>query len=195
VLLRQSIVCRDPVIYLEPKRRYWTRGTDVLAARRCRTRARSATGPTSPTSVTGPGRHRLQRSGMAVDKGVSVQVLDQLTLNRWTSRPRRGGPLDRPLPWSARGAAHRGFGRNWRPGFEELFYDLGGSVCGHRFDTPYPPDAGKLWFRGRPGARLRREGDGPMPSRRPSTSGCPTWGGVGGGTITGGSVDVRRCRE
>lgn len=26
-LLRQSITCRDPVIYLEPKRRYWTRGT------------------------------------------------------------------------------------------------------------------------------------------------------------------------
>ena len=57
-LLRQAIDCPDPVIFLEPKRRYWSKETAVL----------TADGPADRPGgdpAAGPGRHahRLRRDG------------------------------------------------------------------------------------------------------------------------------------
>ncbi len=154
-LLRQSISCPDPVIYLEPKRRYWTRGTVDTEA---------APLPFGRAAIRRPGQHvtvltygglvdtAVNAAELAAERGVGIEVVDLRTLNpldfdtiaesvRRTGRcvVMHEGP--RTLGFGAEPAARIS---------EELFYDLEAPVLrATGFDTPYPPARlEKLWLPG-----------------------------------------------
>lgn len=155
-LLRQSITCRDPVIYLEPKRRYWTRGTvDTAEPGMPFGRASLARNGTDVTVVTYGGLvdTALSAAELAAGQhGWDLEVIDLRTLNpldfdtvadsvRRTGRcvVMHEGP--RTLGFGAELAARIS---------EELFYDLEAPVLrATGFDTPYPPARlEKLWLPG-----------------------------------------------
>ncbi|MCV7173317.1 alpha-ketoacid dehydrogenase subunit beta [Mycobacterium manitobense] len=155
-LLRHAIACPDPVIYLEPKRRYWERGP-------------------VDTTVPGPpiGKAVIRRPGadvtvvtygslvatatraaeLAADRyGWDLEVVDLRSLN----------PLDfDTVAESVRrtgravvmheGPRTLGFGAELAARIQEdLFYDLEAPVLrATGFDTPYPPARlEKLWLPG-----------------------------------------------
>ncbi|BBX86975.1 alpha-ketoacid dehydrogenase subunit beta [Mycolicibacterium aubagnense] len=152
-LLREAISSRDPVIFLEPKRRYWTKGE-------------------LDTSVPAPpiGRAAVRRTGRDVTvitygslvdtalaaadlaDGRDLEVVDLRSLN----------PLDfDTIAASIRktgravvmheGPRTLGFGAELAARItEELFYDLEAPVLrATGFDTPYPPARlEKLWLPG-----------------------------------------------
>ena len=151
-LLRYAIAERDPVIFLEPKRRYWGRGR-------------------VDTSVPGEpiGRAAIRRSGddvtvvtygslvatalsAAESAEYDLEVVDLRSLN----------PLDfDTIAASVRKTGHvvvmhegprtLGFGAELAARIsEELFYDLEAPVLrATGFDTPYPPARlEKLWLPG-----------------------------------------------
>ncbi len=154
-LLRQSITCPDPVIYLEPKRRYWTRGTvDTAEPPLPFGRAAVRRPGEDITVVTYGGLVDIacNAAEMATELGWSVEVVDLRTLNpldfdtvaasvRRTGRcvVMHEGP--RTLGFGAELAARLS---------EELFYDLEAPVLrATGFDTPYPPARlEKLWLPG-----------------------------------------------
>jgi 2-oxoisovalerate dehydrogenase E1 component beta subunit len=155
-LLRDAISSRDPVIFLEPKRRYWTRG-DI-----------DTTTPGLPI-----GRAAMRRSGddvtvltygslvqtalsaadvAAAHRDWELEVVDLRSLN----------PLDFDTVAASvaktgravvmhEGARTLGFGAELAARIqEELFYDLQAPVLrATGFDTPYPPARlEKLWLPG-----------------------------------------------
>ncbi len=152
-LLREAISSRDPVIFLEPKRRYWTKGeldTSVPAP------------PIGQAAVRRAGRDvtvitygSLVDTAMAaadLDDGHELEVVDLRSLN----------PLDfDTIAASIRktgravvmheGPRTLGFGAELSARIsEELFYDLEAPVLrATGFDTPYPPARlEKLWLPG-----------------------------------------------
>lgn len=155
-LLRQSITCRDPVIYLEPKRRYWTRGTvDTEAPALPFGRASLARRGSDVTVLTYGGLvdTALSAAELAAEQhGWDLEVIDLRTLN----------PLDfDTVAASVRrtghcvvmheGARTLGFGAELAARIsEELFYDLEAPVLrATGFDTPYPPARlEKIWLPG-----------------------------------------------
>jgi len=155
-LLRQSITCRDPVIYLEPKRRYWTRGTvDTEAPALPFGRASLARRGSDVTVLTYGGLvdTALSAAELAAEQhGWDLEVIDLRTLN----------PLDfDTVAESVRrtghcvvmheGARTLGFGAELAARIsEELFYDLEAPVLrATGFDTPYPPARlEKIWLPG-----------------------------------------------
>ncbi|OBB43283.1 alpha-ketoacid dehydrogenase subunit beta [Mycobacterium sp. 852002-51961_SCH5331710] len=155
-LLRHAITSRDPVIYLEPKRRYWTREpVDTSAPGLPLGRAATRRVGTDVTVVTyGPlVATALGAADVATERhGWSVEVLDLRTLN----------PLDfEAVSESVRrtgrvvvmheGPRTLGFGAELAARIsEELFYDLEAPVLrATGFDTPYPPARlEKLWLPG-----------------------------------------------
>lgn len=152
-LLREAISSRDPVIFLEPKRRYWTKGeldTSVPAP------------PIGQAAVRRTGRDvTVITYGSLVDTALAaadladdhdLEVIDLRSLNpldfdtiaasiRKTGRAvvMHEGP--RTLGFGAELAARIS---------EELFYDLEAPVLrATGFDTPYPPARlEKLWLPG-----------------------------------------------
>lgn len=152
-LLREAISSRDPVIFLEPKRRYWTKGeldTSVPAP------------PIGKASVRRTGRDvTVITYGSLVDTalaaadlsaGHDLEVIDLRSLN----------PLDfDTIAASVRktgrvvimheGPRTLGFGAELAARIsEDLFYDLEAPVLrATGFDTPYPPARlEKLWLPG-----------------------------------------------
>lgn len=77
-LLRRAIASPDPVIFMEPKSRYWNRGPVDVAA----------SGPTDGARITRPGRHATlicwgsmvhrseQAATLAAEDGIELEVLD-----------------------------------------------------------------------------------------------------------------------
>ena len=155
-LLRHAIACPDPVMYLEPKRRYWTPGPVDLAT------------PAPPI-----GRAVVRRPGddvtvltygalvatalsaaalMAEQRGPSLEVVDLRSLS----------PLDfATVADSVRrtgravvlheGPRTLGFGAELAARIaEEMFYELEAPVLrATGFDTPYPPARlEKAWLPG-----------------------------------------------
>lgn len=154
-LLRQSISCPDPIVYLEPKRRYWTRGiVDTEAAELPFGRAAIRRRGEHVTVLTYGGLVdvTLNAAESAAEQGVGVEVVDLRTLN----------PLDfDTIADSVRrtgrcvvmheGPRTLGFGAELAARIsEELFYDLEAPVLrATGFDTPYPPARlEKLWLPG-----------------------------------------------
>nr|WP_228032127.1 alpha-ketoacid dehydrogenase subunit beta [Mycolicibacterium sp. P9-22] len=155
-LLRQAITCRDPVIYLEPKRRYWTRGTvDTEAPALPFGRASLVRKGSDITVLTYGGLvdTALSAAKLAAQQhGWDVEVIDLRTLN----------PLDfDTIAESVRrtgrcvvmheGPRTLGFGAELAARIsEELFYDLEAPVLrATGFDTPYPPARlEKIWLPG-----------------------------------------------
>lgn len=155
-LLRQSITSRDPVIFLEPKRRYWARepvDTSIPAEPIGRAVVRR---PGSDVTVITYGplvATALNTAEMAArEHGWDLEVLDLRTLN----------PLDFATVADSvcrtgravvahEGARTLGFGAELAARIqEELFYDLEAPVLrATGFDTPYPPARlEKLWLPG-----------------------------------------------
>jgi 2-oxoisovalerate dehydrogenase E1 component beta subunit len=155
-LLRQSISSPDPVVYLEPKRRYWARepvdtakaGFPIGRAAIRRTGADVTVITYGPLVATA-----LSAAELAAEQhDWSIEVLDLRSLN----------PLDfATIAESVRrtgravvmheGPRTLGFGAELAARLqEELFYDLEAPVLrATGFDTPYPPARlEKLWLPG-----------------------------------------------
>ncbi|MCX2931449.1 alpha-ketoacid dehydrogenase subunit beta [Mycobacterium sp. CVI_P3] len=151
-LLRHAIAARDPVIYLEPKRRYWGREAVDLA-------------------VPGPpiGKATVRRAGDDVTVltygGLVGAALNAAELADWSLEVvdlRSLSPLDfDTVAASVRktgravvmheGPRTLGFGAELAARIsEELFYDLESPVLrATGFDTPYPPARlEKVWLPG-----------------------------------------------
>jgi pyruvate dehydrogenase E1 component beta subunit len=155
-LLRHAIAGRDPVIYLEPKRRYWGRETvDTTTPGLPIGRAAIRRGGDDVTVLTYGGLvpTALRAAEVAADQnGWSLEVIDLRSLN----------PLDfDTVSVSIRktgravvmheGPRTLGFGAELAARIqEELFYDLESPVLrATGFDTPYPPARlEKLWLPG-----------------------------------------------
>lgn len=154
-LLRYSISCPDPVIYLEPKRRYWARepvdtGTPAPPIGRASVRR---TG-TDVTVITYGGLvgTALNAADVAGERGWSLEVVDLRSLN----------PLDFATVTASvqrtgravvmhEGPRTLGFGAELAARIsEECFYDLEAPVLrATGFDTPYPPARlEKAWLPG-----------------------------------------------
>jgi len=153
-LLRQAITSRDPVIYLEPKRRYWAKEpVDTNAPALPIGRAAIRRSGEDVTVLTyGPlVATALSAAELAADHW-SLEVVDLRSLN----------PLDfDTVAESVRrtgravvmheGPRTLGFGAELAARIqEELFYDLEAPVLrATGFDTPYPPARlEKLWLPG-----------------------------------------------
>jgi pyruvate dehydrogenase E1 component beta subunit len=155
-LLRHAISSRDPVVYLEPKRRYWSRG-DIDTG--------TPGLPIGRAAVVRSGEHVtvLTYGGLvqtalrtaavaAAERGWDLEVVDLRSLS----------PLDfSTVAESVRktgravvlheGPRTLGFGAELAARIsEELFYDLEAPVLrATGFDTPYPPARlEKLWLPG-----------------------------------------------
>jgi pyruvate dehydrogenase E1 component beta subunit len=155
-LLRASIASPDPVIFLEPKRRYWSRGT-VDTTRPGLPIGRAAVRrPGQDVTVLSYGGLVATAQSAATlaaeQHGWDLEVIDLRSLN----------PLDFETIAESVGKTGRcvvmhegprtlGFGAELAACVsEELFYDLEAPVLrATGFDTPYPPARSeKLWLPG-----------------------------------------------
>jgi len=144
-MIQQAITCDDPVIFFEPKRRYWEKADLDPAV---------APGPLFASRVVRPGAHAtvvaygpmvrvaMDAATAAEDDGHSIEVIDLRTLS----------PLDMaPVYDSVRRTGHLvvvheapvnvGLGAEIAARVtEECFYSLQAPVLRvGGFDTPYPP--------------------------------------------------------
>ena len=155
-LLRHAISSRDPVIYLEPKRRYWSRGdidTSTPGLPIGRAAVRRSGDHVTVLTFGGLVQTALSAADMAAaHHDWQLEIVDLRTLN--------------PLDFDAVAASIRktgravvmhegprtlGFGAELAARIqEELFYDLEAPVLrATGFDTPYPPARlEKLWLPG-----------------------------------------------
>ena len=147
-MIQQSIHCDDPVIFFEPKRRYWDKAdvdtaaglADALPLEAARTVAEG----TDVTVLTyGPMVRTCMETAVAArDDGRALEVIDLRSLS--PARPGhhlRVGPPDRALRGRARGPGHRGHRRrDRRPGHRGLLLPAGGpGAAGRRLLDPLPP--------------------------------------------------------
>ena len=155
-LLRHAISSRDPVIYLEPKRRYWARGdidTSTPGLPIGRAAVRRSGDDVTVLTYGGLVQTALRAADIAAaDHGWQLEVIDLRSLS----------PLDfDAVAASVRktgravvlheGARTLGFGAELAARIQEqLFYDLEAPVLrATGFDTPYPPARlEKFWLPG-----------------------------------------------
>lgn len=154
-LLRQSITSRDPVIYLEPKRRYWAReavDTSVPGLSIGQATVRRPGEDVTVLTYGGLVATALNAAALAAERGWSLEVVDLRSLN----------PLDFDTVAASvartgravvmhEGPRTLGFGAELAARIsEELFYDLEAPVLrATGFDTPYPPARlEKVWLPG-----------------------------------------------
>jgi 2-oxoisovalerate dehydrogenase E1 component beta subunit len=155
-LLRHSISCRDPVMYLEPKRRYWGRGVvdtsrpeppiGQAAVRRAGTDVTVLTYGALVATALSAAETAEQQHGWSLEV-VDLRSLVPLDFDTVAESIHRTGRCvvlhegPRSLGYGAGLAARIQ---------EEMFYELEAPVlraCG--FDTPYPPARlERLWLPG-----------------------------------------------
>jgi 2-oxoisovalerate dehydrogenase E1 component beta subunit len=155
-LLRHSIASPDPVIYLEPKRRYWSRGevdTATPALPIGKAAVRRAGGDV--TVITYGGLVATAESAAeiaAAQHGWDIEVVDLRSL-----KPLDFDTVAESVRKTGRcvvmheGPRTLGFGAELAARIsEELFYDLEAPVLrATGFDTPYPPARlEKVWLPG-----------------------------------------------
>jgi len=144
-LLRESIECDDPVMYLEPKRRYWSKGEVDLDARTepiGQAVVRRTGGQLSVVTYGGLVNTALEAAKIAADRGIDLEVIDLRSLV----------PLDFATVASSVEKTGRcvvlheaprtlGMGAELAARIqEELFWNLEAPVLrATGFDTPYPP--------------------------------------------------------
>ena len=83
-LLRQAIDCPDPVVFLEPKRRYWSKETTVLdhtASAIDRAAVRRPGSDVTLIAYGGALGTALEAAGAAAEDGRSVEVIDLRSLS------------------------------------------------------------------------------------------------------------------
>jgi pyruvate dehydrogenase E1 component beta subunit len=155
-LLRHAISSPDPVIYLEPKRRYWAKGdidTSTPGLPIGRAAVRRTGSDVTVLTYGGLVDTALRAAELAAEhRGWSIEVVDLRSLS----------PLDfETVADSVRktgravvmheGARTLGYGAELAARIqEELFYELQSPVLrATGFDTPYPPARlEKLWLPG-----------------------------------------------
>ena len=155
-LLRHAIFSRDPVIYLEPKRRYWTRGdidTTTPAPPIGRAVVRRVGEHVTVLTYGGLVQTALNTADMAAAQHdwqlevVDLRSLNPLDFDTVAASVRKTG---RAVVMHE-GARTLGVGAELAARIqEELFYDLEAPVLrATGFDTPYPPARlEKLWLPG-----------------------------------------------
>ena len=155
-LLRHAIDCPDPVLFLEPKRRYWGRGlVDTTKPEPPLGRAMVRRPGTDVTVLTYGGLVATALSAAEVadeQRGQSLEVVDlrslvPLDFDTVAASVRRTGRC----VVMHEGPRSFGYGAELAARIqEELFYELEAPVlraCG--FDTPYPPARlERLWLPG-----------------------------------------------
>lgn len=155
-LLRHAIACPDPVMFLEPKRRYWAReavDTTLPAPGIGRAAVRRAGTDVTVLTYGGLVGTALASAEIAARQhGWSLEVVDlrslvPLDFDTVAASIRRTGRC----VVLHEGARSLGYGAGLAARIqEELFYELEAPVlraCG--FDTPYPPARlEKLWLPG-----------------------------------------------
>ena len=144
-MIQQAIATDDPVIFYEPKRRYWDKGeVDESASTRGLFEAAVITEGTDCTVVAyGPMvKTCLQAAQAAEDEGKSIEVVDLRSLQPARPRHRRRvGREDRPAGRRPRGVDHPRHRRRGRGGghpasvlpLEAPVLRVGG------YNLPYPP--------------------------------------------------------
>jgi 2-oxoisovalerate dehydrogenase E1 component beta subunit len=151
-LLRYAIAERDPVIFLEPKRRYWARGpVDTTNPAEPIGRAAIRRAGTDVTVITygslvGTALNAAEMSDAALEV-VDLRSLNPLDFDTIAASVRRTG---RAVVMHE-GSRTLGFGAELAARIqEEWFYDLEAPVLrATGFDTPYPPARlEKLWLPG-----------------------------------------------
>jgi pyruvate dehydrogenase E1 component beta subunit len=142
-MLRQAVACDDPVIFFEPKRRYWDKGEIADAAPPLFTSRVVRTGSTAVLACYGPMvRTCLDAAAAAEDDGHDLEVVDLRTLSPLHLDPvfdavRRTGRLVvvAEAPSDVSVAAEVAARVQ-----EECFHSLEAPVLRVTgFDTPYPP--------------------------------------------------------
>ncbi|MGB8650473.1 MAG: alpha-ketoacid dehydrogenase subunit beta [Mycobacteriales bacterium] len=144
-MLQQAIASDDPVIFFEPKRRYWEKAeVDTSATPDPLWQARVVRPGTDLTLIAyGPMvKTCLDAATAAQDEGRSLEVLDLRSLS----------PLDFPAVFSSVRRTRRAVVVHEAPSFvglgseiaarlsEELYYEMEAPVLRVTgFDTPYPP--------------------------------------------------------
>jgi pyruvate dehydrogenase E1 component beta subunit len=155
-LLRHAIACPDPVMFLEPKRRYWGRGvvdTGQPEPPIGQAAVRRAGGDVTVVTYGGLVATALAAAETAErQRGWSLEVIDlrslvPLDFDTVAASIRRTGRC----VVMHEGPRSLGYGAGLAARIqEELFYELEAPVlraCG--FDTPYPPARlEKLWLPG-----------------------------------------------
>ena len=187
-MIQQAIASDDPIVFFEPKRRYWEKGEvdvgrpapSVPAAR-----ARGSSGPAPTPRVLAYGpmvRTALDAATAAAEDGRELEVIDLRTLSPLDLAPGvRVGAPHRPLRGRARGARQPGPRRGDRgPDHRGVLLLAGGAgAAGDRLRHPLPgrPGRGGVPARPRPGARRRRPlvRAGERACRGSRSSTCPTW--------------------
>ncbi len=143
-MIQQAIACDDPVIFFEPKRRYWAKG-EVAAERRRRCTAAQVVRPGRDVTLVAYGpmvATALDAADAPPADGHELEVIDLRSLSPLDTDDRaRVGAADRPADRRARGAGElRARRRARRPGAGAGFYSLEAPVLRVAgFDTPYPP--------------------------------------------------------
>jgi 2-oxoisovalerate dehydrogenase E1 component beta subunit len=144
-MIQDAIKSDDPVIFMEPKSRYWPKGDVDLSARGATLHSTSVAREGSEVTLLGHGAMvtvLLQAAEIAAEEGTSVEVLDLRSIS----------PIDyAPILTSVRKTGRLVIAQE-APGFvsvgseiaatvaEKAFYSLESPVLRvSGFDTPFPP--------------------------------------------------------
>ena len=144
-MIQEAIASADPVIFLEPKSRYWVKGEVDLAASAAPLHASRVVRPGTDVTLVGHGAMvttLLQAAALAEAEGTSCEVVDVRSLS----------PIDyEPILQSVRKTGRMVYAQE-APGFtslggevaatvmERAFYALEAPVLRvSGFDTPFPP--------------------------------------------------------
>ncbi|WP_033436387.1 alpha-ketoacid dehydrogenase subunit beta [Saccharothrix sp. NRRL B-16314] len=144
-MIQQAIDCDDPVLFFEPKRRYYEKGeVDTTAAPGPLFRSRTLRTGTDVTVVTyGPSvRTSMEAAAAAEEEGRSLEVIDLRTLSPLDLAPvyesvRRTGRLVVVTEAPSESSISSEIAAKVQ---QECFYSLQAPVLRVTgFDTPYPP--------------------------------------------------------
>jgi pyruvate dehydrogenase E1 component beta subunit len=144
-MIQQAIDCEDPVLFFEPKRRYYEKGeVDTTAAPGPLFRSRTLRTGTDVTVVTyGPSvRTSMEAAAAAEEEGRSLEVIDLRTLSPLDLAPvfesvRRTGRLIVVTEAPSESSISSEIAAKVQ---QECFYSLQAPVLRVTgFDTPYPP--------------------------------------------------------
>lgn len=144
-MIQDAIKSNDPVIFMEPKSRYWPKGDVDVSARGATLHSTSVAREGSEVTLLGHGAMvtvLLQAAEIAAEEGTSVEVLDLRSIS----------PIDyEPILTSVRKTGRLVIAQE-APGFvsvgseiaatvtEKAFYSLESPVLRvSGFDTPFPP--------------------------------------------------------
>jgi pyruvate dehydrogenase E1 component beta subunit len=155
-LIQQAIASEDPVLFYEPKRRYWDKGEvdlahDPLLDRATMHRARVVRAGTDCTLVAyGPSvKTAVDAAAAAEEEGISLQVVDLRSLSPLDVETLRATAMATGrLVVVHEASTFLGLGAEIAATVtEECFYALESPVLRvGRYDTPYPPSRAEHEF-------------------------------------------------